>query len=259
MKKLLNFHYHSLEKSNKHTLVFLHGLFGDMNNLGLIAKAFADDYSLLRVDLRNHGESFHCDEMNYAVMDDDLINVFNALKLTKVVLIGHSMGGKTAMMFAQRYPEYVEGLVVIDIAPVSYQEDRHSTVFQALLAVQQKQITTRQQAKIELANYIEDEPIQQFLLKSFTPQKAQRFRFNVKALLQHYVDIMNWQAVEVALPTLFIKGGNSNYILPEHKTQIMQQFPQATAFVVAGAEHWVHAEKPASVIQAISKFLRKLD
>ncbi|QDJ12671.1 hypothetical protein CEP45_01915 [Mergibacter septicus] len=258
MKKHLNFDYSQRDESSEPTLVFIHGLFGDMNNLGGIAKAFADNYSLLRIDLRNHGSSFHSDEMNYSVMAEDLLILIQTLNLHKVILIGHSMGGKTAMVFADRYPEYVAGLVVIDIAPVSYHAHRHHDVFQGLFAVQKSQVATRQQAKTEMAKYINDESVQQFLLKSFTTQSPQHFRFNTQVLFQHYADIMDWQPVKVNLPTLFIKGGNSDYILPEYRNVIMEQFPHATAFVIAGAEHWVHAEKPASVIQAISKFLSKI-
>ncbi|PJG85839.1 alpha/beta fold hydrolase [Conservatibacter flavescens] len=244
--------------SSSPTLVFIHGLFGDMNNLGVIARAFSENYPILRVDLRNHGESFHTPDMNYSLMADDLYRLIQHLKLNKLILIGHSMGGKTAMTFAARYPELVEKLIVIDIAPVSYQEKWHTRVFEGLFAVKQAAPETRQQARPILAQHIQEESIIQFMLKSFDNQTTEKFRFNVTALFQNYNTLMDWQSVSPCLvPTLFIKGGDSPYILPEYRTTILAQFPHSTAFTISGSGHWVHAEKPTHVVRAIEKFLEK--
>ena len=152
MKKLLNFQFNELKQAiNKPVLVFIHGLFGDMNNLGVIARAFSDDYSILRVDLRNHGASFHSEEMNYDLMAKDVVDVIHSLGIHEVILIGHSMGGKTAMVCAANYPELVKRLVVIDIAPVAYGEHGHDDVFNGLFAVKNAQPHTRQEAKPILA------------------------------------------------------------------------------------------------------------
>lgn len=253
---LLNYQFHTNPKNaDNPTLVFIHGLFGDMNNLGVIARAFSEDYPILRVDLRNHGQSFHSPEMNYAVMAQDLISLLKHLQLQRVILIGHSMGGKTAMAAAAIKPEIVEKLVVIDIAPVDYQHNWHNSVFQGLFAVKQANCSTRQEAKQVLAKHIESEAIQQFMLKSFDPNSVDNFRFNVTALWQNYRQIMDWENCYFNNPTLFIRGGLSDYIQPEFSEQILAQFPQATSFTINGSGHWVHSEKPEAVIRAIQRFI----
>ncbi|MDG6894363.1 alpha/beta fold hydrolase [Volucribacter amazonae] len=237
------------------TLVFLHGLFGDMNNLGIIAKGFSEQYNILRLDLRNHGQSFHSEQMNYPLMAQDIYQLLEKLQLKKVSLIGHSMGGKTAMQFTAQYPEQVEKLVVIDIAPIKYQQQRHQDVFAGLFAVKQAQVSTRQQARPLLAQHIKDESIIQFMLKSFDPSSSEKFRFNLTALYQHYSALMDWQPCLVQQPTLFIKGGKSDYIQLKDRETILAQFPQAQSFTINGADHWVHAEKPTQVIKSIERFL----
>ena len=124
--QLLNYQFHQTKQViNSPTLVFIHGLFGDMNNLGVIARTFSDNYNILRVDLRNHGQSFHSETMNYDVMANDVWQLIDHLKLDKVILIGHSMGGKTAMKMTALQPQRVEKLVVIDIAPVANSSAGH--------------------------------------------------------------------------------------------------------------------------------------
>ncbi|MDO4430750.1 MAG: alpha/beta fold hydrolase [Lonepinella koalarum] len=253
---LLNYQFHANpQNADKPTLVFIHGLFGDMNNLGIIARAFSENYPLLRLDLRNHGQSFHSSEMNYKLMAIDVLNLLAHLKLNKVILIGHSMGGKTAMATATIQPDIIEKLVVIDIAPVNYQHNWHDSVFQGLFAVKAAKPTTRQAAKQVLSHYIESEAVQQFMLKSFEPLAPDYFRFNVTALWQNYRQIMDWNNVYYEGATLFIRGGLSDYILPEFTSQILTQFPQATSFTINGSGHWVHAEKSEAVIRAIQRFI----
>lgn len=256
-KNRLNYHYQEAENSPEtaQTMVFIHGLFGDMNNLGVIARAFAADYAILRVDLRNHGHSFHSDEMNYPLMAADLNALLDELGIQQAILVGHSMGGKTAMALADLAPERVAKLVVIDIAPVAYPLHRHDSIFAGLLAVKQARPQSRQAAKIEIAKGISDEGVQQFMLKSFDPQSPESFRFNLSGLLQNYPHLMGWQAVSVDKPTLFIKGELSDYLQEKDTQTVLAQFPQAKLFVVSNTDHWVHAEKPDAVIRAIQKFL----
>ncbi|SMB88161.1 esterase [Pasteurella testudinis DSM 23072] len=237
------------------TLVFLHGLFGDLNNLGVIARAYADRFPLLRVDLRNHGHSFHVDEMDYELMANDVIRLIRHLTLDRIILIGHSMGGKTAMKIASLIPEQVEKLVVLDIAPVAYGEHHHDDVFAALMAVQAARPSSRQQAKPILQQYIQTEGIQQFMLKSFAPQSPQSFLFNLTALYRNYPKLMDWQSIYCTTPTLFIKGGRSNYILPQYKDTVLAQLPNATSFTISQAAHWIHSDSPELVIKTINRFL----
>ena len=256
--QLLNFQFDQAKQAlHSSTLIFIHGLFGDMNNLGVIARAFSDDYNILRVDLRNHGQSFHSELMNYDLMAEDIFTLIRHLKLEKTILIGHSMGGKTAMKLAARHPEIVEKLIVIDIAPLPYGNRGHQDVFQGLFAVNAAKPQSRQQTKPILAQQIADPSVVQFMLKSFEPTSPEFFRFNLTALFNNYENLMAWQDVSVSVPTLFIKGGDSPYIKPQDSERILQQFPNASSFTINGCGHWVHAQKPAFVIRAINRFLNK--
>ncbi|TDQ56961.1 esterase [Mesocricetibacter intestinalis] len=255
---LLSYQFHQLkQKTTAPVLVFLHGLFGDMNNLGVIARHFARDYSILRVDLRNHGHSFHSEDMDYHLMNGDLLNLFEHLNLERLILIGHSMGGKTAMSFAAAYPQLLEKLVVIDIAPVIYDNHGHDGVFEGLFAVRQARPEDRRQADELLAQYIDEQSIRLFMLKSFDPQMPECFRFNLSALHRNYPRLMGWHECRFNKPTLFIKGGLSDYIQPAHTDAVLTQFPQASAFTVNGAGHWIHAQKPEIVARVTRRFLEQ--
>lgn len=252
---ILNYQFQPHPDPNAPVMMFIHGLFGDMNNLGIIARPFAEHYSILRIDLRNHGHSFHQPEMDYTLMAQDVLNLLDHLQLKKVISVGHSMGGKTSMTLAFIAPERVEKLIVIDIAPVAYYNGRHDTEFKALFAVKSSRPTTRQEARAIMQNFGLETSTEQFILKSFAADAPESFRFNVSALYENYDNIMGWQEVFVQTPTLFVKGGSSNYIQAKDTETILRQFPNAKSFVVANAHHWVHAEKPDAVIRAIQRFL----
>lgn len=255
---LLNFHFQLAEtpKTDKpSTLVFIHGLFGDLNNLGMISRAFATDYNILRIDLRNHGQSFHHEEMRLSQMAEDLYQVVEHLNLNNLIVIGHSLGGKTAMMFAHHFPNLVQKLVIIDIAPVRYISNRHDANFAGLFAVRDAQPENRQQAKQVFLKHIANEGVVQFMLKSFDANSPERFKFNLSGLYKNYANVMDWQDVFVEKPTLFIKGANSDYMLPAYTAQTVAQFPNSKVKVIANTDHWVHAEKPEAVIRAIKEFI----
>lgn len=256
MNEKIHLNYQFQENPNAtQTMIFLHGLFGDLNNLGVIARAFADNYHILKIDLRNHGSSFHTTEMNYALMAQDVADLLAYLNIEQAIVVGHSMGGKTAMALANLAPQRVKKLVIIDIAPVAYALNRHDSIFAGLFAVKNAKPENRQQAKIAIANAIKDEGVQQFMLKSFDPARPEYFKFNLSGLQKNYAHLMGWQPVRVEKPTLFIKGELSDYLQEKDTETVLAQFPQAKLFVVSNADHWVHAEKPDAVIRAIQKFL----
>jgi esterase len=255
MPKLLN---HKIQ-GNGAPLILLHGLFGSLDNLGLLARGLEQEYQVISIDLRNHGRSFHCDNHSYDSMADDVIALLDHLAIDRCIVIGHSMGGKVAMKLADLCRDRVIQLIVMDMAPVAYQTHRHDNVFSGLQAVLDHQPTARKQAMDILAQHVEIDGVRQFLSKSMVNHDGViQWRFNVPALLNQYQSIVGWQEGGPFLaPTLFIKGANSDYIAPQHQAAIQRQFPQAKAHIIANTGHWLHAEKPVETLRAISKFLDK--
>lgn len=240
-----------------HTIVLIHGLFGNLDNLGLLARDLKHDYQVLSIDLRNHGQSLHSSEHTYAAQAQDIADLLKALSIERFTLIGHSMGGKVAMKLTELLENQVERLIVLDMAPVEYTQQRHTNVFAGLKAVEAEKPSDRKQAMKILAKHIEIDGVRQFLSKSlYKNEEHLTWRFNVSHLWDNYSHIMGWQPINtVSTPTLFIKGADSDYLLPEHQAQIQAQFQQAKAHVIANTGHWLHAEKPAEVLRTIRKFI----
>ncbi|ANG92046.1 esterase [Enterobacteriaceae bacterium 155047] len=243
--------------NNNSPIVLVHGLFGSLDNLGVLARDLVKDRDILQVDMRNHGLSGRSNDMTYAAMAEDLRETLDANNIEKATLIGHSMGGKAVMALTALAPARVDQLVVIDVAPVDYDVRRHDEIFAAINAVTQAGVTTRQQAATVMREHLAEEGVVQFLLKSFVDGS---WRFNVPVLWDQYPHIVGWQPVPAwQHPTLFIRGGNSPYVTDAYRDALLAQFPQARAHVIAGAGHWVHAEKPDAVLRAIRRYLGEND
>lgn len=254
MTVLLNHTVHKPEKSISNSpIVLIHGLFGDLNNLGVLGRDLQHYFDTIQVDVRNHGDSFRDEQMSYQQMAQDIINLVKSLGYGSAILIGHSMGGKIAMAATALEPDFIDKIVAIDIAPVAYQVRRHDKIFAALDDVTKEQAKTRQEATAIMRNTINEDGVISFLLKSF---KQGEWKFNLPALKSNYEKIIGWETVPAwDKPVLLIPGGNSPYVQAEHKDQIALQFPKAKAWVVADTGHWVHAEKPDYVLRAIHRFL----
>lgn len=238
---------------NNSPIVLVHGLFGSLDNLGILARDLVTDYDIIQVDMRNHGLSPRSPEMNYPAMAQDLLDTLDDRQIEKATFIGHSMGGKAVMALTALAPERVERLVAIDIAPVDYHVRRHDEIFAAINAVTDAQASSRQQAASVMRQHLQEEGVIQFLLKSFVDGE---WRFNVPVLWDQYPHIVGWETIPAwEHPALFIPGGNSPYVTEAYREQLLAQFPQARAHVIAGAGHWVHAEKPEAVLRAIRRYL----
>ncbi|MEE9654624.1 esterase [Kluyvera ascorbata] len=238
---------------NNSPIVLVHGLFGSLDNLGILARDLVTDHDILQVDMRNHGLSPRADEMTYTAMAQDLLDTLDANGIEKATVIGHSMGGKAVMALTALAPERIDRLVAIDIAPVDYHVRRHDEIFAAINAVTSAGVATRQQAATVMREYLKEEGVIQFLLKSFVDGA---WRFNVPVLWEQYPHIVGWEAIPAwDHPALFIPGGNSPYVTEAYRSALLAQFPQAKAHVIAGAGHWVHAEKPDAVLRAIRRYL----
>lgn len=239
-------------------LLIFHGLLGLLDNWGTFGREMGKYYPTHLLDLRNHGKSFRSDSMTHDDMSNDILNYMEAHHLEKVNLLGHSLGGKAVMQFAINHPEKVNQLIVVDIAPKQY-PPHHQAIFNALSHVDFNQDKTRQDVETTLAKYIKERPIIQFLVKNlyYREENILDWRFNLKALTENYNNSVS-KATDVGIfegKTLFIKGGKSNYILPEDKILIKNEFPNSEIVEISNAGHWVQVENPKDFEQAVKNFL----
>lgn len=241
-------------------IILLHGLLGMSDNLGSLAKTLAEDYKVIAIDAINHGESPHQAVVSYNSMADDVIAVMDKLGFNKAFILGHSMGGKTAMQLAINAPERVSALIVADIAPVEYPTSYHTDLFAAMKAVSQEIIHSRKDADSILEKHgVNTLGVRQFLLKNL--KRDEQGQWAWQCALDYL--IANYPAVSAAPalgegypgPSLFIKGGASNYVQEEHLPIIAQYFPQSTVKEIQGASHWLHAEYPQVFAQYVLDFL----
>ena len=239
-------------------MVLLHGLFGQGNNLGALARALRDRYQVYSVDLPNHGRSGWLDEMQLSSLTAGLVAWLDAQTLHGIRLVGHSLGGKVAMQIALDQPARVAALAVADIAPVAYPA-RHDTVLAALSAVEEAGCSSREEAAGIMSGFIEEEGVSQFLLMSLArgDDGRYRWRFNLEGIRRGYGAVRKAPASASPYPgpTLFIKGENSDYIQAAHRESISGLFPAAELKVMAGCGHWLHAEQPRLFNGIVGRFL----
>ena len=241
-------------------LLILHGLFGQSDNWNTLAKRFADQgFEVYTIDQRNHGLSPHSDVFTYEAMADDIHEFIEAHNLQNPILLGHSMGGKTAMFFALKYDGLLNKLIVADMSPRAY-EPHHEAVLDALNAVDFSKITTRKEAEAILSQYIDDFGTKQFLLKNIywadNNDGKMDWRFNLKAIVNNYTEIL--AAVPDGMSdvnALFLRGDKSSYITDIDLPEIKNRFPNYKLQTIANAGHWVHAEQPESFFQDVMGFI----
>lgn len=258
---LLNYQYSESTNpsaASRPVLVLVHGLMGDMNNLGMIGRHFTDRFNVLKVDLVNHGASFYRDVMDYHQMAADIIAVLDHLGLKNFIAIGHSMGGKVAMRLAFNYPQRCTGISILDMAPVQYGQRGHDVIFRALEEVAAKGLTEREAVRELLSARIDNPGVVLFLMKSFDPTIPHRFVFNVPVLVAEYDHIGIWEPSIFNKPASFIYGGASPYVSQAGLEAIAQQFPHSQAIAVPGATHWLHAEQPKVILAHIEEYFTSL-
>jgi esterase len=238
-------------------LVILHGLLGSARNWTALAKQLGESARVFALDLRNHGRSPWAEAMSFNAMAGDVAAFIEHHGLRPATVIGHSLGGKVAMRLALSRPSLVDRLVVVDVAPVAY---RHSFAgyIEALSRIDLSALRRRSEADQALAEAIPDPGIRSFLLQNLVQSDARfSWRINLAALADNMSDLMGFPIEPAAAyrgPTLFLAGGRSDYIGPEHDALIAQLFPQARHAVIEDAGHWVHAERPAEFLAQLQAF-----
>ena len=250
---------HSTIKGEGKPLLILHGYFGMSDNWKTIGNQFSEDFEVHLIDQRNHGRSFHEDEFNYEVLVEDLHNYIQHYQLEKVNIIGHSMGGKTAMLFAVTYPELVDKLIIVDISPRMYQP-HHNAILAGLNSIDFSVQNTRTLVDKKLAELIPEFGVRQFLLKNvYWVEKGQLgYRFNLESLTENNPEIGEGLPSFTVFEkeTLFLKGEKSDYITQDEEPIIEAHFPNSKIIEIKNAGHWLHAENPKDFYTEVSEFLK---
>lgn len=240
-------------------LVILHGLFGSGDNWQTLARQYADHYTVYMVDQRNHGHSPHSDEHSYRLMSDDLSGFLDQHGLNDIYLLGHSMGGKTAMLFTADHPHRVEKLIVADIAPKPYPV-HHQSLVEVLQSAPLAAGSTRSDVEAHLTAGIPDRSTVQFFMKNlYWKTKDQlAWRFNLSALSTHLAAMSEESGQGICLTeTMFIRGGKSNYIKDDDVQWLNHYFPNNELATIESAGHWLHAEAPDVFFEITHDFLMK--
>lgn len=239
-------------------IVILHGLFGSSDNWLTVSKAFAEKYEVFLIDLRNHGQSPHTKSHTYVEMAEDLAQFLVQNNLEKIILIGHSMGGKTAMAFAQKYPQKIEKLIIVDISP-RYYPPHHQRELDALHSLDLSKLQNRQEADEIMAKTIPELGIRQFLLKNLyrTEDGIFKWRMNLPVLTAQ-INRIGEESLKnstISIPTLFLRGENSNYISENDIKLIQTLFTNAQTTTISNAGHWIQAEQPKAFQDVVFNFL----
>ncbi len=250
--------YHKQYSAHGAPLIILHGLYGNGSNLAYHARQLADEFAVYTFDARNHGQSPHVASMSLREMAGDVVETMQAIGLESAHLLGHSLGGKTAMLVALDKPDLVKSLVVIDIAPVAYHR-QDDDVLTALTSLELDKLQSRTDADAKLAEHLSTKAVRDFLLTNLQRDESGKFtwRINLPVITEYFAQLTGWPDITKTFSgkTLFIKGSESQYMLSAHESQTIAHFPNATLKIIAGAGHWVHSEKPEAVQKLIRNFL----
>jgi esterase len=251
-------------------LIILHGLYGSSDNWITIAKKLSDSFTVYLPDQRNHGLSPHSEIHNYDSMRDDLFELVTELRLRKFFLAGHSMGGKTVMAFAVKWPEMINGLAVVDVSPFTNENTKltvfneHLTILKTILSIDMTTIISRGEVEKLLMKKISSEKVRGLILKNLqrNPGDIFTWKINASSLFNNLDRIMAPIDLEegfiqaiTGFPVIFLKGSYSNYLTASDVADIRKVFPASEVIVIQGAGHWIHADKPDELINNFRKLL----
>ncbi len=239
-------------------IVLVHGLFGSLENLGMIARGLSDHYEVHSLDVRNHGRSPHSDVHTYEAITSDIIGYLDNCGISRCHFLGHSMGGKAVMHLALNFSDRVNKLIVADIAPVQY-EPHHNEIFDGLLSLPLAELQSRGEADKVLAKTVKEVSVRQFLLKNLVKTGSTGFswKMNLKSLCKNYHHIMVGQSATTPFEgeVLLVAGGHSNYVQGHHREHVLKLFPHIAMKIIPDTGHWLHAEKPELFVKLCERFL----
>ena len=240
-------------------LVILHGVFGSSDNWLTVSKGLAENNKVYLLDARNHGHSPQSDEFSYEAMADDLYEFIQDKNLSNPIIIGHSMGGKTVMKFASKYPETYSKMIVVDISP-RYYAPHHQSILAGFNAIPIEILTSRQEADDILKTFESDPGVRQFLLKNLYRNDENKFswRINLPVINQKIENVGEAldENIKIDKPVLFVRGSLSKYIQEKDEIIIKKIFSNYKIVTVEGSGHWVQAEKPAAFLEVVKNFIK---
>jgi len=256
----MQLYYRKFGEKGDIPVIILHGIFGTSDNWFSYARRLSQEgFEVFTVDQRNHGQSPHSDNFNYLAMTDDLFDFIDEHEIEDPILLGHSMGGKVAMRFALENPQLIKKLIVVDISLKAYgPRKQHKSIINAMKSVNLDTVTSRKEVEDQIKGIIPEERIRQFVLKNLHRREQNEFEWRIniggieKNLDQLFDGIETIEKFEK--PTLFVKGGASDYILLEDYDQIRYNFPNAEIITIADASHWIHVEAPERFYQITMGF-----
>ena len=251
---------------NGQKIIILHGLYGSSDNWQKIAKSLSINYSVYSLDLRNHGNSPHSDIFTISSMAEDLHEFVTDKKISKTSIIGHSLGGKVAMEFAAKYPEFLDKLIIVDIAPRKYLENEftersnHKFIINYLKNVDLKQFTSRSDALNAMSKIDSTGRLKFFMMKNIKRNKngSLSWKINIKAIADNLTDLLNnyeLKLSDIKCPIMFVKGEKSEYLTEKDFNFIKKEIPNAKFEIIKDATHWLHAEKPELFLEIVQNFL----
>jgi pimeloyl-ACP methyl ester carboxylesterase len=241
-------------------LLILHGLFGSSDNWKTIGNNLSKHFEVFLIDLRNHGRSFHSNEFNYPILANDIKEFILEKKLDNSILMGHSMGGKVAMTYALQHAEYIDKLIIVDIAP-KYYAPHHQKYIDAFHSIDLNSAQSRKEVEMHFTKLIADSGERQLLLKNLHWDENERlaWRINIDAIRNNIEEMCQGQngptSKLFSKPTLFIKGENSKYVTTEDEALLKTLFPCSMIKTIPNAGHWVHAEKPQEFLECVLGFV----
>lgn len=239
-------------------IIIIHGLFGSSDNWLTISKRLSEHYKIYLPDIRNHGLSPHSDDHNYQLMVNDIVEFINEHKIDKPVIIGHSMGGKIAMKLAIDYPDLIDKIIIVDIAPKMYQHE-HKDYIETLLSINLNNVKSRDEVEKRLIDKIPDRGVRLFLLKNLYRKDDMSFgwRINLESIYRNIREIEGYTTDSTSnIKALFLQGELSKYIKDSDYSLIKSVFPNSEIIKIENAGHWLHAEKPTEVYDAMANFLK---
>ena len=238
-------------------VIILHGLFGMLDNWQTFGKQLADEYQVYLVDQRDHGRSPHTDAYTYPLLAQDIKDFMDEHNIPEARIIGHSMGGRTAMHVALMYPELVSQLLIVDMGVKTY-KGGHEQIIDALQSIPVSEVKSRSEVDAMLAAHIPEQGIRLFLMKNLTRSKegGYTWKINLSLLAQSYPNIMQGIPLDQTsqIDSLFVKGGRSNYILESDKEDIQSIFAKARIETIEDTGHWIHAEKPTELLSLTKRY-----